>query len=60
MNLLLASVLTFFLIHTVLWLFRAQIARLRGGAAQWRETCLIQLRTLVAPPRRGEARAEER
>ncbi|MGC2497908.1 MAG: cytochrome c3 family protein [Acidobacteriaceae bacterium] len=32
MNLLLASVLTFFLIHTVLWLFRSQIARLRGGA----------------------------
>ena len=33
MNLLLASVLTFFLIHTALWLFRSQIARLRGGAA---------------------------
>lgn len=33
MNLLLASVLTFFLIHTLLWLFRSQIARIRGGAA---------------------------
>lgn len=30
MNLLLASVLTFFLIHTVLWLFRSQIARWRA------------------------------
>lgn len=33
MNLLLASVLTFFLIHTLLWLFRSQIARFRRGAA---------------------------
>lgn len=32
MNLLLASVLTFFLIHTVLWLFRSQVARFRKGA----------------------------
>lgn len=32
MNLLLASVLTFFLIHTLLWLFRSQVARFRGGA----------------------------
>jgi predicted CXXCH cytochrome family protein len=34
MNLLLASVLTFFLIHTLLWLVRSQIARLRGAASQ--------------------------
>lgn len=31
MNLLLASVLTFFLIHTVLWLFRSHLARSNGG-----------------------------
>jgi predicted CXXCH cytochrome family protein len=31
MNLLLASVLTFFLIHTVLWLIRSHLARGNGG-----------------------------
>ena len=31
MNLLLASVLTFFLIHTLLWLFRSHLARSNGG-----------------------------
>ncbi len=31
MNLLLASVLTFFLIHTVLWLVRSHLARSNGG-----------------------------
>lgn len=31
MNLLLASVLTFFLIHTILWLFRSHLARTNGG-----------------------------
>ena len=31
MNLLLASVLTFFLIHTVLWLIRSHLARSNGG-----------------------------
>ncbi len=31
MNLLLASVLTFFLIHTVLWLIRSHLARNNGG-----------------------------
>jgi predicted CXXCH cytochrome family protein len=34
MNLLLASVLTFFLIHTVLWLIRSHWARVRNGSAQ--------------------------
>lgn len=33
MNLLLASVLTFFLIHTVLWLIRSQFSRSRNGSA---------------------------
>ena len=31
LNLLLASVLTFFLIHTLLWLFRSHLARSNGG-----------------------------
>jgi predicted CXXCH cytochrome family protein len=33
MNLLLASVLTFFLLHTVLWLIRSNFARGKGGPA---------------------------
>jgi predicted CXXCH cytochrome family protein len=33
MNLLLVSVLTFFLIHTVLWLFRSYLARAKSGSA---------------------------
>ncbi|MGA8528525.1 MAG: cytochrome c3 family protein [Acidobacteriaceae bacterium] len=33
MNLLLASVLTFFLIHTLLWLIRSQVARASNGSA---------------------------
>ncbi len=33
MNLLLASVLTFFLMHTVLWLVRSNFARGKGGDA---------------------------
>ncbi|MGB9146728.1 MAG: cytochrome c3 family protein [Acidobacteriaceae bacterium] len=32
MNLLLASVLTFFLIHTILWLIRSHLARTKDGA----------------------------
>ncbi len=40
MNLLLASVLTFFMIHTILWLIRARYNQVKSKAGKWRKECL--------------------
>ncbi len=40
MNLLLAGTLTFFVIHTVLWLIRSRYDQIKKKAANGREECL--------------------
>ncbi len=41
MNLLLAGTLTFFVIHTILWLIRSRYNQIKKKSTRWRERCLI-------------------